>query len=186
MTVSELRRSPLAGYPFAAADGVRFAEIPFLTMLNLRVDPTRAEPIERRLGGTLPGPGMVATIGDRAVLWLGPDEWLLVAPDGDRPELSPGDRPDPALDNAAWSIVDVSANRTTIELRGPLARDVLDQGCTLDLHPRAFHTGQCAQTNLAKAHVILWQFADEPGYRLMVRSSFAKYLADWLNDTVAS
>lgn len=178
MTVSELRRSPLAGYPYGTADGVRLAEIPFLTMLNLRVDPARAEPIERRLGMTLPGPGTVATSGDRAVLWLGPDEWLLVAPDGDSPEL--------ALDGAPGSIVDVSANRTTIELRGPGARDVLDQGCTLDLHPRAFHTGRCAQTNLAKAHVVLWQFDDEPGYRLMVRGSFARYLADWLNDAVFS
>ena len=78
------------------------------------------------------------------------------------------------------SIVDVSANRTIIEIGGTRARAVLAKGCSLDLHPRAFAAGQCAQTLLAQAQIILQQTAEAPTYRLYVRCSFARYLATWL------
>ncbi|WP_221761303.1 sarcosine oxidase subunit gamma [Kibdelosporangium aridum] len=167
MTV-ELRRSPLADYP-----GI--TEIPFLTMVNVRVMPTSdaAARICQRLGGPLPVvPNSVVEAGPRHILWLGPDEWLVVGPDGDT-ELHD------LLKEPSASIVDVSANRTTIEVR---SRDLLEHGCTLDLHPRAFHAGRCAQTTIARTQVILWQTSDEPVYRLLVRGSFATYLADWLSD----
>jgi sarcosine oxidase subunit gamma len=59
---------------------------------------------------------------------------------------------------------------------------VLAAGCALDLHPRAFGPGRCAQTLLARAAVILEQTSGEPAYRIYVRPSFAGYLADWLRD----
>ncbi|CAM3611910.1 sarcosine oxidase subunit gamma family protein [Kibdelosporangium persicum] len=167
-----LRRSPLAGYP-----GI--TEIPFLTMVNVRVRPTgdAAARISERLGGPLPVvPNSVVDAGSRHILMLGPDEWLVVGPDGDTglPDL---------LREPSASVVDVSANRTTIEVR---SRDLLEHGCTLDLHPRAFHAGRCAQTMIARTQVILWQTSDEPVYRLLVRGSFATYLADWLSDATGS
>ena len=59
-------------------------------------------------------------------------------------------------------MTDVSAQRTTLELSAPGARDVLAQGCSLDLHPRAFGPGDCAQTLLARAAVILHQTELDP------------------------
>jgi sarcosine oxidase subunit gamma len=47
--------------------------------------------------------------------------------------------------------VDVSASRAVIELAGAQARAVLAKGCGLDLHPRSFTAGRCAQTVLARA-----------------------------------
>ena len=82
-------------------------------------------------------------------------------------------------------MVDVSANRTLLELEGPMAREVLMKGCSLDLHPRRFGPGRCAQTALARVQVILWQMTDEPCYRILVRCSFAPYLAAWLVDAMA-
>jgi sarcosine oxidase subunit gamma len=159
----ELRRSPLAG-----RDDVR--EIPFRTMIDVRT--TGAE----LLGVPVPAPNRVVTAGERAILWLGPDEYLVVAPDGDDVAELTGE-----------SVVDVSANRTTIELSGPHARDVLEKGMSIDLHPRAFGPGQCAQTLLARAQVILRQLDTAPTtagptYHVLVRGSFAPYLADWLVD----
>jgi sarcosine oxidase subunit gamma len=52
----------------------------------------------------------------------------------------------------------------------------------IDLHPRAFGPGRCAQTLLARANVIVHQVGDEPRYRLYARPSFVAYLAAWLND----
>jgi sarcosine oxidase subunit gamma len=90
-----------------------------------------------------------------------------------------------ALGGGLGSVVDLSANRTAIELQGPAARDVLAKGCALDLHPSAFAPGRCAQTLLARAQVILEQLDAAPAYRLFVRGSFSDYLATWLLDAMA-
>ena len=106
------------------------------------------------------------------VLWLGPDEWLVV-----------GGREADYRDAAA--AVDVSANRVCFELTGEDVEDVLAQGCTLDLHPSAFAPGRCAQTLLAKAQVIL-HHTDEETFRVFVRPSFAPYLRAWIEDAITS
>jgi sarcosine oxidase subunit gamma len=155
VTVESLRRSPLADHPLT--EGLR--ELPFRTAVNVAGTATFPTP----------GPGAVVGWGGRSVLWLGPSEWLVV--DGE-PITLPGG-------------VDVSANRTTVDLSGPDARAVLEKGCTLDLHPRAFTANRCARTTIARTQVILWQTSDEPVYHLMVRGSFARYLANWLVDASA-
>jgi sarcosine oxidase subunit gamma len=105
------------------------------------------------------------------VLWLGPDEWLVV---GGREEDYP----------RAAAAVDVSANRICLELTGDDVEDVLAQGCSLDLHPSVFGPGRCAQTRLAKAQVIL-QRTEPETFRIFVRPSFAPYLRAWVEDALA-
>ena len=80
-------------------------------------------------------------------------------------------------------MVDVSAQRTTLRLRGEHVRDLLAGGCSLDLHPRVFGRGTAAQTLLGQAGVLLMAL-DDTGthYQIMVRSSFAGYLTSWLLD----
>jgi sarcosine oxidase subunit gamma len=104
------------------------------------------------------------------VLWLGPDEWLVV-----------GGREGDYHDAAA--AVDVSANRLCFELSGDDVEDVLAQGCSLDLHPSVFAPGRCAQTLLAKAQVILHR-TDPETFRIFVRPSFAPYVRSWLEDAL--
>ncbi|WP_084965575.1 sarcosine oxidase subunit gamma [Thermoactinospora rubra] len=177
------RTSPAAAYAerFAAASAggrVRLAELPFLTHVNVRVDPSSppAEDLGAALGVPLPvEPNTTAVSGEVTVAWLGPDEWLVVAPEGYRIELLRK-----ALGERHGSVVDVSAHRTTLLVAGPRARDVLAHGCSLDLHPREFGPGRCAQTMLARAQVVL--LPEEDGCRVLVRSSFAGYLAEWLLD----
>ena len=152
------------------------------TVVNLRMDPTgpAAGRVGEVLGTEVPvEPNTVAPAGTRSVLWLGPDEWLVVAPDGDGRELVVGLRG--ALGLARGSAVDVSAGHTVFELIGPSARDLLEHGCPLDLHPRVFGTGRCARTLLGKAQVLLWH-PEEEGYRVLVGPSFADYLLNWLTD----
>jgi sarcosine oxidase subunit gamma len=48
----------------------------------------------------------------------------------------------------------------------------------LDLHPRVFTIGQCAQTHVAKVPVLLRPIAG--GIELVVRRSFADSLWQWL------
>ena len=125
-------------------------------------------------------PNTTAENGDLAALWLGPDEWLvLTAPDS---AASTKEVLRDALSGRFAAVTDVSGGQTVISLIGRHARDVLAKGCTLDLHPRAFGVGQCAQSHLAKALVTIRQVGDEPSFEVIVRRSFAEYLALWVRD----
>ncbi len=59
---------------------------------------------------------------------------------------------------------------------------MLEKGCGLDLHPRAFTAGCCAQTVFARLPVIIDQISEAPLYRLFVQRSAARWLVDWLID----
>ncbi|WP_299038601.1 sarcosine oxidase subunit gamma [uncultured Pseudokineococcus sp.] len=116
-----------------------------------------------------------------AVVWLGPDEWLVLA-DEPRPEALE-ERLRAALVPVGGSAVDVSAQRMSLRLRGAHARDVLAAGCAVDTHPAVFGAGTSAQTLLGQAGVVLLSRSDAgDDYEVLVRSSFARYLADWLLD----
>ena len=175
------KQSPLEGFEFPA--GLR--ELPFLAQLDLRLDASSAalRRLASLLGFELPlQPNTATSGGEHHALWLGPDEWLVVGPE--RTESALEARCREALGSDVGSVVDVSANRTTLELSGPTARAVLETGCAIDLHPRAFGPGRCAQTLVARTNVILHQTTSEPRYRLLVRPSFAAYLASWLRDAL--
>ena len=178
----------------ATGGAVLLESIPFGTQVDLRADPAD-QPLLGRLAAALgiglpdrPNTVGSAPGGVRRALWLGPDEWLIVDADGTaEPILATllG-----AFEGAPGAAVDVSANRTMLRLAGPAAREILETGCSIDLHSRAFAPGRCAQTTIARTSAILVEV--EPGddagggpdYRLLVRPSFAGYLASWLLDAV--
>lgn len=166
---------------------VRLSEVAFSTQVALRVDPKSpaAERIGTALGTMLPHrPWQVGHSDQLAVLWLGPDEWLVVGPEGRAEEIQA--LLTEALGGEHGAVLDVSAHRAIIEISGPRSRELLAKGCALDLHRRAFGTDHCAQTLLARAGVLLWcRDADTPVYWVFVRASFARYLADWLTDAAA-
>ena len=156
-----------------------------MAAVSVRLDPADEALLERiqgALGIGLPVAANTAS-GDpdgRHALWLGPDEWLVLGPPEDAPAIDSAIRS--AAGDAFVVTVDVSANRIAFELSGTGARELLESGCPIDLHPRAFHAGCCAQTMLARAGVLLHQVDDAPRYRVWIRPSFARYLAAWLDD----
>lgn len=159
-------------------------EVEFAVQIGLRARPgsDSAAALEQVLGLPLPsGHGQVT--GDPAgqhVLWMSPDEFLAV--DVSR-QQAPGDSQalEDALEGLPGQAVDLSANRTILELTGPRARQVLEKGCHIDLHPRAFPTGSAVVSGLGLVPVILHKFADD-GFRVYPRASFADYLGRWLLD----
>jgi sarcosine oxidase, subunit gamma len=165
---------------------VALREIAFAVQLGLRAEPgtATAAALEAELGLPLPeGHGKVT--GDPAaahVLWLGPDEFLAV--DTSRPQ-APGaaDGVAAALAGLPGQAVDLSANRTILELSGASAREVLEKGCHADLHPRAFPVGTAIATQLGPVPVLLHRTAERE-YRLYPRASFADYLVRWLLDAM--
>ncbi|MGH3450466.1 MAG: sarcosine oxidase subunit gamma [Haloechinothrix sp.] len=153
-------------------------------MIGIRVAPgsPAAGQIEAALGAALPSAcGETTTYGDHAALWLGPDEWLVVS---EAEPVALSDQLQAALGAHTGQVVELSANRTVLELAGPRARAVLDKGCPGDLHPRASGPGRAVSTTLARVPVLLWQTGEE-SYRLLPRSSFADYVARWVLDAMA-
>jgi sarcosine oxidase subunit gamma len=181
------RTSPLRPWAeqFARlSNSVAIVEEPFVTMVDLRVDATGpgAQAAAELLGVEVPTTASTyAKNGDTTVIWLGPDEWLVTRTTLTGLELEARLRE--AVAPHGGAAVDVSGQRTTLRLSGPHSRDVLAKGCALDLHPRTFGEGTAAETTLGQAGVILLA-VDGSGtdYRILIRSSFARYLADWLLD----
>ena len=190
MTASTERSSPLAEWSarFAATgerpDAFTIREVRSATQVNLRgnaADAAFAEAVRAVLGCALPTDANTWNEGnDCATLWLGPDEWLVVAPEGRNASLYGALHA--ALRSIHHAVTDVSANRTIIEISGEHARLVLAKGCPLDLHGSAFGPPQCAQTLLAKAQMILQCIDARPTFRVFVRISFAPYVGEWLLD----
>jgi sarcosine oxidase, subunit gamma len=184
-----LRRSALAHKSLAARAseshpdaGVRLAEIPFRSMINLRGNPGDAAftaVAQQVLGLALPTtPNTVSTGAGLSAFWFGPDEWLIVGAPGGEGALTKDLRE--GLAGQHFSVVDVTEARTVIAASGRNAQGALQKGTPLDLHPSVFRTGSCAQTGLSKANVILHRLSDEPRFELYVTISFADYLWNWL------
>ena len=177
------RRSPLESRAEdLAAIGAR--ELAFLQQVSVR---SRAPeslrlPTEPNTWVTLAEPV------EREALWLGPDEWLVVGRPGSAAGFSHGawtrfgfDDPLAATLEGADAIVDVSATRAVLELTDDDLHErrwLLEQGCSIDLHPRSWRAGMCAQTLLAHVPVLLQERGDAT--RISVRPSFAGWLVDWL------
>jgi sarcosine oxidase subunit gamma len=187
---SLIRTAPLAAWSDTLKtlpDGVQISPRPYIAMANLQVEPgsPAAVAVGEYLDVALPTtPSTYVENASVTAIWLGPHEWLITSPLRTPEEMESELRA--AVDERTageGAVVDVSAQRTTLMLRGEHARDVLAAGCSLDLNPRAFGRGAAAQTLLAHAGVVLMAL-DHTGthYQIVVRSSFAGYLTAWLLD----
>jgi sarcosine oxidase subunit gamma len=122
----------------------------------LRARPAAMEAVAAPLGTRLPVVACrSATAGSYAALWLGPDEWLLLAPEADGPALAAA--LEAAIGSHPHSLVDVGHRQSGLLLSGPQAATVLNAGCPLDFDPDAFPLGMCTRTVLGKAEVMLWR-----------------------------
>ena len=154
---------------------------PFVAMVDVRLRAVGAE-ASAALGVELPtAPNTWVPAGTGRAVWLGPDEWLLSSTTETPEELEARVRA--AALELGGSATDVSAQRIGLRLTGARVRDVLAKGCSIDLHPRVFGRGSSAQTMLGQAGVVLLALSDAADdVVVLVRSSFAGYLADWLLD----
>ena len=173
------KESPLKKMTIGNLDTVVIRELPGLHSLDVRVAP--GTPSQTAVAETLgialprkPGQIQVMAVQDRdetCALCLAPDWWLIVG-------FAEAEQPLTKLrlkEDYHFSIVDVSGQRTTIELEGPNAREVLAHLWEQDLREKSFPVGSASQGLMAKAPVIVCHVAPFR-YRVMVRSSFALHL----------
>ncbi len=200
MIESYLRQSPLAHLALGGRSGddgeparVRLAERPFFGFVNLRgpgADPVFLDAFKAAAGYALPNEAGASSGGggNTIALWLGPKEWAIVDTRGG-PDAGPriADSLRTALAAHRVAVTDISDSHACVQISGAKARATLQKGCPLDLHPRAFRPGQCAQTRLAKATVLIHLTAGEsapegPAFDVYTGRSFAEYTWLWLED----
>ncbi len=179
-----LRTHPLEGWSTAferLPDTIGIAVEPYVAMVDVRLAPVNPE-ASAALGVDLPAtPNTWVPAGSGRAVWLGPDEWLLTSTTETPEELEARVRA--AVLPLGGSATDVSAQRIGLRLTGARVRDVLAKGCSVDLHPRVFGRGSSALTVLGQAGIVLLALSDAADdVVVLVRSSFAGYLADWLLD----
>ena len=163
-------------------DTVMIRELPGLHTIDLRVAPVTSaySAVAGVLGALgLPGkPGKVSHKGEAYALCLAPDWWLIIGFGEAMQKLAP------LKNDHHFSFVDVSGQRTTIELEGPKVREVLAHLWEQDLREKSFPVGSVSQGLMAKAPVIVCNIAPNR-YRVMVRSSFALHLWKALEDAIS-
>jgi sarcosine oxidase, subunit gamma len=185
-----LQRTALAGVGLPSSSAVSFTASSSqalvagwregMTVVNLRGHPDDAAfcaAASAALGLALPVQACTSTANaDCRVVWAGPDDWFVIAPEGQADAIA--SRLRKALAGMHHAVTDVSGGYTVLQLDGPAARDVLAQGCPLDLHPRVFRPGASAGSHFFKASVWLWRTDASATFELLVRRSFMGYV--WL------
>lgn len=188
----EIAKSPLGGVKHGDAAKVFMHEVPFTPGFDLRVDPdsngflaavaalgvvlpTTVGKVSRNNADCIVTEDEIPAAGGVSALCLGPDWWYVTGTADIQALLKP------AQESHHISLVDVSSQRTKIEIYGPSAKDVLAHYWEQDLRDEHFPIDACSQGVLAKAPLIMWHCC-ENCYLLFPRASFAKHLWTALTD----
>ncbi len=146
-------------------------EEPFRTQLTVRLREG-----DTLLGVALPTPCTYTSGNGVDILWMGPDEYLVLGPELSRE--SSDLEAELSRESSVLAVVDVSAQRNVVRLTGEHAADVLAHGCSIDLEVSP--PGTCVQTLLARTGIVL--MVREEGFTILVRQSFSDYFHAWLAD----
>jgi sarcosine oxidase, subunit gamma len=178
--------------PHAASGGsealVTLAEVRLATAWNVRGNPAQAVFVaeaERALGMPPPlQPNTSVRNAAGAVFWLGPRAWLFVT----GADLPRNDFDDVRrkLNDAGGALFDVSASYVAWTVSGVAAPRVLNKGCPLDLHPRTFAAGRCAQSVLGHVNALYYKPDGASTFIVMVARSFAADALSFLTASAAA
>ena len=129
----------------------------------------RPEALAAALGPLPPNTSREMSGGGR-LLWLRPDQWLLL---GGRPATA-----------GEVTILDAGARFVEFGIAGAGAADLLAAGCSLDFRERAFAPGRCAQSRIEQVPVTLHREALDR-FTVIVERPLARYLWRWLQHSAA-
>lgn len=179
-------RSPLNRYnlpehtqPMNETAGVWANEVPLLGYISLRGNveqPEFLDAVHGALGAHLPTqPCSTQTLANHVqILWISPDEWLIVCPREQSANLQLLLRL--ALAKLHSQVVDNSGGFTTVILQGKHATDLLQHCTVYNVHDLPL--GQVVGTTFGKMSCFLMRHGE--GYKLVFRRSFADYIWTFL------
>ncbi|PVA08173.1 sarcosine oxidase subunit gamma [Thalassorhabdomicrobium marinisediminis] len=149
----------------------RHAERGMITLRADLSDGTVGEAVRAATGHAIPAAGKIAGDGTKGVLWMSPDELLIMVP---------YDTVDAALEQIVTALsgvhhlaVNVSDARAVFTVAGDDAREVLARLCPVDLHAQSFGVGDFRRTRLAQVPAAFWQH--ETGFDVVCFRSVGDY-----------
>lgn len=155
---------------------VEIARCPPVARLNLRIAAADLAAASKIYGLNLPDKiGQGARKGDRAAWCLGPDEWLLHAPEGEQAAIVAAFAKLRAA--TPHSLTVISDRELTFAVTGRRAEELLSVGCPLDLS--RMKPGTAKRTVFDSAQVVLIRDGAET-FRLEVWRSFAPHVRELL------
>jgi sarcosine oxidase subunit gamma len=163
------RRSVLSRHHGGSAS-VRITVAPPATRVALRAPQESLAALSSALGVTIPNaPKTSGSKAGRSVLWLGPDEWLVIDENGaNLMALLAGS-------GVVHSATDVSHRNVGIVVSGPGAELTLSSGCPQDVSLQAFPVGACTRTLFGKAEIVIYR-AEDDTFRVECWRSFADFV----------
>ena len=163
--------------PVKSFAAVSVAVLPPVARMNLRIAPADLATASAAFGLPLPGNiGQGVAKGDRAAWCLGPDEWLLHAPEAEQAAIVADFAKARAI--TPHSLTVISDREFTIAITGPRAQELLSVACPLDLSRMA--PGTAKRTLFDSAQVVLIRDSDD-AFRIEVWRSFFPHVSELLD-----
>ena len=163
--------------------GVSLREAKLLGHLNLRGNVDDADfvnGVEKALGLVLPLSPCTSTVNDdTTIMWLSPDEWLIIVASGQEASIEESLR---ANLSGHFAVSDISGGQTLLEIGGPDCIKVLQKSTGYDFHHGQFPIGKVIGTVFAKSSTYIRRTGDF-SFQLVVRRSFADYVWLWLQQS---
>jgi len=167
--------------PVTALNGARFDGLVTIEdagpagMISLRGDLASADmaaAVQKAVGHGIPGQRRVLSAERTAVIWMSPDELLLICAYDAVPQTLR--TLEEALTGQHFLAVNVSDARAVLHVSGGGARETLAKLCPVDLAPDAFTPGMVRRTRMAQIPAAFW--LDEAGtFHLVCFRSVADY-----------
>ncbi len=173
--------------PFSAGTQISIRALPAAARFALRLSPEIASSIRQLAGMDITRSINRASFSDdRIAARLGPDEWILIAPEPHHVAVL--SQASAQLSPYHHALVDISHRNIAIEVSGGAVVDVINAGCPLDLNDDQFAPGHSTRTLLGKTEIILMRLSDtkladdssSARYRIECWRSFGPYLQHFL------
>ncbi|WP_174374511.1 sarcosine oxidase subunit gamma family protein [Agrobacterium tumefaciens] len=166
--------SPISG-TLAESKAARVSILPTQGRLSLRArgDLTL---LSAAIGLTLPDRiGTRAAAGEKQAVRLGPDEWTILAPEGELDGLKAACAS--VYASHPHSLVDICGREVTLLIEGCQAAELLTLGCARDID--TVPVGEARRTIFDGVTVVLWRDGEDR-FRMDVWNSFVPHLGHLL------
>ena len=161
-------------------DGIVLHEAKLLGHLNLRGNAQDADflaGVQEALGVALPiSPCSSAKSELAQIMWLAPDEWLIVVASGSEYEIEQKLR---SYLKGHFAVSDISGAQTILELSGSNVIELMKKSTGYDLHLDSFPVGKVVGTTFAKAGAHILRVSEDK-FQLVIRRSFSDYIWLWI------
>jgi sarcosine oxidase subunit gamma len=161
---------------------LRLGEVCGRQLVQIAAFPATLGPLQRVLeayveGALPPRIGEVQVAGKRRLLKTAPEQYWIMAPDGDDlvGELQAAVPPE------IGAVTPLSHSRSCIFVEGSKARELLAKGVALDFHPDEFRRGQFALSALHHTTVLIHR-SDTDRYEVHAMRTFAVSVWEWMID----